>query len=176
MESNWYVVKVLPGKERSLNQEFNKQISLGNLKNISRFVCPTEKEFVVVKKKKVIREKVLYSGYLYFESNNKLSEDELKGIALIPNIMGMMGNRNPVMLSKTDVRRIIVDDKLDEHIESKRLFLITGDNVSVIDGPFSSFQGTISEIKGDKVEVEIKIFGRNTLVSLNSNQIEKFNG
>ena len=39
MESNWYVVKVLPGKERSLNEDFNKQISLGKIKNVIRFVC-----------------------------------------------------------------------------------------------------------------------------------------
>jgi len=173
MESNWYVVKVLPGKERTLNEDFNKQISLGKLKNITRFVCPTEKEFVVVKKKKVLREKVLYSGYLYFEAPKKLYEDELKSIALIPNIMGMMGNRIPVLLSKTDVRRIIVDDRLDEHIESKKLYISVGDRVSVIEGPFTSFEGIISEMNGDKVDVEVKIFGRNTLVSLTSNQIEK---
>jgi transcription antitermination factor NusG len=49
METNWYVVKVLPGKERSLTEQFNKDISLGRIKNIARFVCPTEKEFVAVK-------------------------------------------------------------------------------------------------------------------------------
>ena len=85
METSWYVVKVLPGKERTLNEEFNKQINLGKLNNIIRFVCPTEKEFVVVKKKKVLKEKVLYSGYLYFESPKSLSEDELKHISR-PNI------------------------------------------------------------------------------------------
>jgi len=173
METSWYVVKVLPGKEKSLNEEFNKQISLGRMTNVLRFVCPTEKEFVVVKNKKTLREKVLYSGYLYFESPKKLNEDDLKNISLIPNVMGMMGNRMPLLLNKTDVKRIIVDDKLDEHIESKRLFFIVGDTVSVTEGPFSSFKGIISDVKGDKVDVEIKIFGRNTLVSLTSNQIEK---
>jgi transcription antitermination factor NusG len=43
----------------------------------------------------------------------------------------------------------------------------------VIDGPFASFEATISDIKGEKVDVEIKIFGRNTPVSLTLNQIEK---
>ncbi|WP_283101714.1 transcription termination/antitermination NusG family protein, partial [Escherichia coli] len=90
MNTSWYVVKVMPGKERQLNEQFNQQISLGRIKNISRFICPTEKEFVIVKNKKVLREKVIYSGYLYFESPKKLVEDELKEIALIPNIMGMM--------------------------------------------------------------------------------------
>ena len=100
MENNWYVVKVLPGKERSLTEQFNKEISLGRINNIVRFVCPTEKEFVVVKNKKVIREKVLYSGYLYFEAPKRLMEEQLKVIATIPNIMGMMGDKMPLLLKE----------------------------------------------------------------------------
>ena len=59
-------------KERQLNEQFNEQVSLGRIKNIKRFVCPTEKNFVLVKKIKILKEKVIYSGYLYFESENKL--------------------------------------------------------------------------------------------------------
>jgi len=173
METSWYVVKVLPGKERSLTEQFNKEISLGKIKNIARFVCPTEKEFVAVKKKKVLREKVLYSGYLYFEALTKLSDDELKGIALIPNIMGMMGDKTPVQLRESDIRRILKDDTLEEHIDSKKLKYILGEQVRITEGPFASFEGVISDLKGDKVDVQVKIFGRNNLVTLNLTQIEK---
>jgi transcriptional antiterminator NusG len=173
MESAWYVVKVLPGKERSLNEQFNKDIELGRIKNITRFICPTEKEFVVVKNKKVLREKVLYSGYLYFETKKQLEEDDLKIISLIPNIMGMMGDRMPMLLKETDIRRILKDDTLEDHIESKKLKYIIGERVVVSEGPFQTFEGVISDIKGDKVDVEVKIFGRNTAVSLSLEQIEK---
>jgi transcriptional antiterminator NusG len=87
--------------------------------------------------------------------------------------MGMMGDRIPVLLRENDIKRILKDDSLDEHIESKKLKYIVGEVVSVIEGPFSSFEATISEIKGEKVDLEIKIFGRNTPVSLTINQIEK---
>ena len=66
MDTFWYVIKVLPGKERQLNDQYNMQISLGNIKNIVRFICPTDSELVMVKNKKVLREKVIYNGYLYF--------------------------------------------------------------------------------------------------------------
>jgi transcription termination/antitermination protein NusG len=173
MENNWYVVKVLPGKERSLTEQFNKEISLGRISNIVRFVCPTEKELVVVKNKKVIREKVLYSGYLYFEAPKRLMEEQLKVISTIPNIMGMMGDKMPLLLKETDVRRILKDDTLEEHIESKKLKFVIGESVIVSEGPFKTFEGVISDIKGDKVDVEIKIFGRNTAVSLTLEQIQK---
>ena len=173
MNTAWYVVKVLPGKERSLTEQFNKDIGLGRISNVMRFICPTEKEFVVVKNKKTLREKVLYSGYLYFEAPKKLEEDDLKIISLIPNIMGMMGDRMPMLLKENDVRRILKDDTLEEHIESKKLKFDSGESVIVCDGPFKDFNGIIKEIKGDRVDVEIKIFGRNTAVSLTLEQIQK---
>ena len=173
METKWYLVKVLPGKERSLAEEFNKYISLGKMDSITRFVCPTEKNVVVVRNKKAIREKVLYSGYLYFETPKKLNEDELKTISLLPNIMGMGGNRVPIELRDSDIKRILVDDVLEQHVDSKRLKYMIGEQVMVVEGPFNTFEGVISEIKGEKVDVEIKIFGRNTAVELTLNQISK---
>jgi transcriptional antiterminator NusG len=173
MNSNWYLVKVLPGKERSLADEYNRQISLGKMSNIKRFVCPTEKHMVVVRNKKSIREKVLYSGYLYFETPKILNEDELKTLSLLPNVMGMGGNRLPVLLRENDVKRILVDENLEQHTDSKRLKYIIGERVTVIDGPFNTFEGVISDVKGEKVDIEVKIFGRNTLVELTLNQIQK---
>jgi len=41
MNTAWYVVKVLHGKERSLTEQFNKDIGLGRINKIVRFVCPT---------------------------------------------------------------------------------------------------------------------------------------
>ena len=62
---------------------------------------------------------------------------------------------------------------LENHIESKRLKFINGERVVVSEGPFASFEGIISDIKGEKVDIEVKIFGRNTTVSLTLEQIEK---
>jgi transcriptional antiterminator NusG len=173
MNTNWYVVKVLPGKERSLTEQFNKEIESGRINDIIRFVCPTEKEFVNVKNKKVLREKVLYSGYLYFESTKSLEEPKLKEIASMQNIMGMIGEKMPLKLRESDIRRILKDDTLEDHIDAKKLKYIVGESVKVTEGPFSSFVGIINDIKGDKVDIEIKIFGRNTPVTLQLNQIEK---
>jgi transcriptional antiterminator NusG len=175
MDAYWYVVKVLPGKERKLAEQFNKEISLGDIKNIQRFVCPLEKETVVVRNKKVVREKVLYSGYLYFEATKKLEKDDLKVIASIQNIMAMGGDRTPILLNQSDIKRILKDDTLEEHIESKKLIYKIGDTIKVTEGPFNGFNGIISEMNGEKVTIEVKIFGRNSNVELTLSQIEKSN-
>lgn len=173
MDSFWYVLKVLPGKERQLNDQFNQQINLGKVKNIKRFVCPTEHELVTQRNKKILREKVIYRGYLYFESGKRLNEDELKEISTRQNVMGMMGDRVPVLMTNNDVERIIKDDLLTEHIESKKLRFEKGDNVVIVEGPFASFEGIISSVNDQKVEIDVLIFGRSTSVLLTIDQIEK---
>jgi transcriptional antiterminator NusG len=130
---------------------------------------------VVVRKKRVIKEKVLYSGYLYFESNRKLENDDLKVIAAIQNIMAMGGDRTPILLNKTDINRILKDETLEEHIESKKLIYSIGTNIKVIDGPFNGFNGIISEVNGEKITIEVRIFGRNNKIELTLSQIEKLN-
>ena len=50
---------------------------------------------------------------------------------------------------------------------------VYGEEVKVIDGPFNGFVGTIKEIKEQKVKVGVLIFGRETLIELNTMQIDK---
>jgi transcription antitermination factor NusG len=49
-----------------------------------------------------------------------MNEDELKEISSIPNIMGMMGDKKPLMMRKGDVEKIIKDDLLEEHKNNKK--------------------------------------------------------
>jgi transcriptional antiterminator NusG len=173
MSSKWYLLKVLSGKEKQLTEQLNQQISLGKIKNVTRFVCPIEKEYVNVKNKKILRDKIIYNGYVYFETKNRLNEDELKDFSNIPNVLSMFGNKLPILMNDADVNRIIKDNLLEEHIENKKLKYLIGENVFVKDGPFKTFEGIISKIIDDKIELEIKIFGRSTFVLMNSEQIEK---
>jgi transcriptional antiterminator NusG len=174
MSSHWYVLKVIPGKERNITENLNQQISLGRINNIHRFVCPTEKEFITVKNKKVLREKVLYNGYLYFESKHILNEDELKDFSSIPNVMGMLGDKKPLLMRQNDVDRILKDEVLEGYVENKKLKFLIGEEVNIIDGPFQSFVGLIYKLYDDeKIDLDVKIFGRSSIVSLNTNQIAK---
>jgi transcription termination/antitermination protein NusG len=175
MESYWYVVKVLPGKERKLTEQFNKDIEHNRIKDITRFICPLERETVILRNKRVVREKVLYSGYLYFETSRKLENDDLKVIAAFKDLMSMGGDKTPLLLNNSDIKRILKDDTLEEHIDSKKLKYSIGDKIKVIDGPFNTFSGYINEINGEKITIEVKIFGRNSNVELTISQIEKSN-
>lgn len=173
MNTTWYIVKVMPGKERQLAEQFNTQISHGNINFISRFVCPLDKEFVVIRKKKVLREKVIYSGYLYFETESELNDKELKMVGTLPSIMAMFGDKTPKKMRDADVIRILKDESLEEHKEAKFGQFKDGEVVAITDGPFASFNGTISAIKGDRIDLNVKVFGRETSVTVGIENISK---
>lgn len=170
MSSFWYLVKVLPGKERQLEEQFNTEIELGLLKGIVRFHCPMEKYFKVIKSKRVIREKVVYTGYLYFETDHELDLDELKNLSHLPNIMGILGDKKPVRLRDREIERVL--NKKTEDIESQIEFNV-GEPIKVIEGPFNSFEGEVMSVDGNKVDVDVKVFGRATKITLMKDQIQK---
>lgn len=175
MNTYWYILRVFPGKERQICDDFNEKITLGKITNIKRFVCPTEKEMVVVRKKRILRDKVIYNGYLYFECDEKLSEDELKHISFHENVMSMSGkSKLPLLMSKDDVDRIIKDDELVERVRYQTEGLKYGDKVEITDGPFAGFSGEVKEVIGEKITLDVAVFGRMTKVILNNDQIKKF--
>eukprot|EP00656_Telonema_subtile_P011421 TRINITY_DN15658_c0_g1_i1.p3 TRINITY_DN15658_c0_g1~~TRINITY_DN15658_c0_g1_i1.p3 ORF type:complete len:134 (-),score=0.48 TRINITY_DN15658_c0_g1_i1:1158-1559(-) len=101
----------------------------------------------------------------------------------IPGIIGFLGqkggdasNTPPVPLRQIEVDRILGKveeiDEFDEHIDTP---YIVGESIKVMDGPFSGFTGTIEEVFEErrKLNVMVKIFGRNTPVELSYMQVEK---
>jgi transcriptional antiterminator NusG len=172
MEGFWYLVKVLPGKERQIKDKYNTEIDLGRIEGIKEFVCPMEKQYKMIKNKKVIRERVIYTGYLYFEAEHELSYDELKNLSYLPEIMSVLGDKKPIRLRDREIQRVLNEttkgEDLTQNIEYK-----VGEMIKVIDGPFSTFEGEIRMVGGNKVDVDVRVFGRPTKVSLLKEQIEK---
>lgn len=173
VSTNWYVIKVVSGQERKLAEHLNQQIEMGRIKNVIRFLCPTEKEFVTVRNKKILREKVIYNGYLYFETSDVLNEDQLKEFDTYPNIISMLGEKKPTLLNKKDVERIIKDDALNKHNDMKQNKYKINETISIIDGPFKGFNGDISNIYENTLEVQVPIFGRKNTITVETDHVKK---
>jgi len=174
MESKWYTVRVATNKERFVNEKINQEYSRRGLR-ISTLL-PIEKILFLKNGKKAFRDKVVYPGYVFVNSENlEVLQDCLR---LIPGNSGILKNRSgePAVLKQEEVDKMITDIEKAETIDLKQFTL--GEVISIIGGPFDAFKGTIEEINKDKskVRVNVSIFGRKTPVDLNMDQIQKYEG
>jgi transcriptional antiterminator NusG len=83
-----------------------------------------------------------------------------------------------VPLRQSEINRILGRvDEAEQHEEAPNMSFMKGETVKVVDGPFSGFIGLVEEVFDEKkkLNVVVKIFGRNTPVELSYAQVEKDN-
>lgn len=177
-ETKWYVLRVISGKEKKVKEYLDKEVRLsGWSEAILQILCPIEKVYKVVNGKKVLREKILFPGYLMLEAvEGKLTDDMIQTIKNVTGVIHFLGKDHPTALRKSEVNKMF--GKMDEVSEQGIGYAepyIVGETVKIIDGPFNDFNGTIEEVQEEKkkLKVIVKIFGRATPVELSYMQVEK---
>ena len=176
VDMKWYVLRAVGGKEAKVKEYIDAEINNGRLGgNVAQVLIPTEKVRVQHGNKTVVKERNYLPGYVLVEANmvGEIAHD----LRNTPNVMGFLGGlNNPTPLHQDEVDRIL--GKFDEMPTEASEIQITyevGDNVKVIDGPFASFNGVVEEVNNEKklMTVSVKVFGRNTPLSLGFMQVEK---
>ncbi len=181
-ELKWYVVRVVSGQEKKIKLYLENEIERENLQEfIPQILIPSEKVFEMRNGKKRVREKNFFPGYVLVSAD--LSHGEANHtVTSIPGVIGFLGNntagasKEPVPLRQSEINRILGKvDEADEFEQKLDTPYIVGENVKVMDGPFSGFTGAVEEVfeERKKLNVMVKIFGRNTPVELNYMQVEK---
>ncbi|MBT5354298.1 MAG: transcription termination/antitermination factor NusG [Flavobacteriales bacterium] len=177
-ENNWYVLRVMGGKEKKTRLFIEKEIDRLNLNAfVSQILIPTEKVYQIKNGKKVSREKNFFPGYLLVEAN--LTGEVPHIIRGVQNVMGFLGatkGGDPVPMRDAEINKIL--GRVDEMAltdENVSIPFIAGETVKVIDGPFNSFNAEIESIDEQKKKLKliVKIFGRKTPLELNFMQVEK---
>jgi transcription termination/antitermination protein NusG len=83
------------------------------------------------------------------------------------------GHVKPVPLSNSEVERIFKQTTEQEAVV--KIDMATGDKIIVLSGPFKDFEGEVIEVSPErsKLKALLSIFGRDTPVELEFNQVEK---
>jgi transcriptional antiterminator NusG len=167
--ANWYIVRTQGNHEKSLAEKLKNDKSLE--RHIGQVLVPTEISFYLKNKKKVKREKVIYPGYVFVETNNT---GEVSEFLKQTSSGGFLKERNGDIkpMRKREVENLIgqIDQKQEEDLSSN---YIVGEEVRIMDGPFATMVGTITNITDEKLSLNVSIFGRETKMDVNVLQVEK---
>ena len=173
-EFKWYVVHVLSGYENKVKRTLRDRIINHKLTDsFARVFVPEEAVTTSVGGKKRTIKKKFFPGYILIKMiMNDRTWHLVKNTDKITGFIGSNKN-NPSPLSE-DEAAFLLGQAADGFKSTTSVDFSEGDNVRVIEGPFTSFVGVIENVsdKG-KVRVQVSIFGRNTPVELDFTQIEK---
>lgn len=179
LKKEWYVLRAISGKEAKVKEVLDaacKNTDLGNY--VFQVLIPTEKVYGTRNGKKVVKERTLYSGYVFVQCIlfGEVQYELRNTTNVIDFLRGRGKDAKPESLRESEVMRMM--GKADELIQPQEEGItdyVVGEAVKVTEGAFSGFSGVIREVNVEKhkVKVEVKIFGRATDLELEYSQVER---
>ncbi|GAA0596905.1 transcription termination/antitermination protein NusG [Virgibacillus siamensis] len=176
MEKNWYAIHTYSGYENKVKTNLEKRVdTMGMEDKIFRVIVPEEEETEIKNGKKKTVKKKFFPGYVLAEM--VMTDDSWYVVRNTPGVTGFVGSSGhgskptPLLPDEADAvlkRMGVAEPATQIDFELK-------ENVTVTDGPFANFTGTIEHIDVDKqkIKVHVNMFGRETPVELDFSQIEK---
>ena len=173
-ELHWYVVHTYSGHENKARIALQDQIKNKGLDDLfGDILIPTESVMEVVKGQRRTSTRKFYPGYMFVQM--VLNDQTFHLVKGTPKITGFLGGRNPTPVPEREITGIHSAMTEGKAKPKPKVVFEPGDNVRVIDGPFSNFAATVEDVKPDKqkIKVLVSIFGRATPVELDFTQVER---
>ncbi len=173
-ERRWYAVHTYSGYEDAVARYLKQRVeSLMMSDKIFDVVVPKEKKIRIRGGKRQTIEEKIYPGYVLVDM--ALGHDSWSVVRNTPRVTGFVGSDSstPTPLSQEEVDALL--NRMGEKETKFSVDVQINETVRVIDGPFKDREGKVSEIDQEhgKVKVLVPIFGRDTVVELDSLQIQK---
>ena len=168
--ARWYVVHTYSGYENTVKATIEKTVESRNLQDqILAISIPLETVTEITESgvSKTYDRKV-YPGYVLVKM--VYSDDTWHVIRNVRGVTGFVGT------SSNDPTPLTDDEVYEMGVEKREIVVnyAVGDTVRILDGPLSSFTGTVENIEVEKnaVSVIVSMFGRETPVEFELDQIE----
>ena len=171
LDARWYVVHTYSGYENKVKEDLEKTIENRNLQDLILEVkYPTEQVTELKegsKKPKTVLRKV-YPGYVMVKM--VMNDNTWYIVRNTRGVTGFVGS------SSNDPTPLTDEEVYAMGVEKKEIIVnfAVGDTVRIVDGPLSSFTGTVDSIDVDNnsVNVVVSMFGRETTVEFELDQVE----
>jgi len=170
---HWYVVHTYSGHEAKVAATLRQRVESQKLQDkVLDILVPTQEKIEIKEgRKNTVKEKI-FPGYLLIKM--VLDDNTWLAVRTTPGITSFVGMANkPTPLPDQEVAAI--QKFMSMEAPKFKTAFSQGEAVKIVDGPFSEFLGSISEIdeaKG-KLKVMVSIFGRETPVELDFLQVAK---
>ncbi len=169
-EVKWYVVHTYSGYENKVKVNLENIIENRNIHDLIQEVRVPMQDVVETKNgaKKTVSRKV-FPGYVLVKMI--MNDDTWYIVRNIRGVTGFVGpGSKPVALTEQEIKNMGI-----ENAEVFRIDLDENDIVKIMAGPFKDSTGIVKEVNKTKkmVVVMLSIFGRETPVELDVNQVEK---
>ena len=168
--AKWYVVHTYSGYENTVKVTIEKTIQSRQLQEQILAVNIPMETVTEITESGVSKtyDRKLYPGYVFVKM--VYSDDTWHVIRNVRGVSGFVGasGNEPLPLTEDEVYQMGVE---------KREIVVNyevGDTVRILDGPFSSFTGTVEAIEAEQnsVSVVVTMFGRETSVEFELDQVE----
>lgn len=170
---HWYAIHTYSGYEEKVAESIRQRADSLDMKDkIFDVLVPKEKMIEIKNGKRKVVEKRIFQGYVLVQM--KLSEDAWYIVRNTPNVTGFVGTGiDPSPIEDDEMEKI--NKRMGLEQPKHKIDFNVGEVVSIVDGPFKGFDGSINEIdptKG-KIKVLVNMFGRETPVELDSLQVKR---
>ena len=168
--AKWYVVHTYSAYENTVKATIEKTVQSRGLQDQILAISIPMETVTEITDSGVSKtyDRKLYPGYVFVKM--VYSDNTWHAIRSIRGVSGFVGTsgEDPIPLTDEEVYEMGVE---------KREIVVNynvGDTVRILDGPFSSFTGVVESIEIDKnsVSVVVTMFGRETSVEFELDQIE----
>ena len=172
VEARWYVVQTMSGYENKVATNLATIVENRRLQDwIHEVRVPTETVVEIKDNKRKEVERKLFPGYVLVKM--VMNDDSWFVVRNVRGCTGFVGpngaDGKPLPLTEKEVANL--------GVEKKEIIVdyAVGDTVTITDGPLENFSGTVDEIDQEKnmVRVTISMFGRETSVELELDQVER---
>ena len=175
MALKWYIVHVYSGFENKVKAALEERIaSSPHREKFGEVLVPTEEIVELVKGKRKTSSRKFYPGYILVQM--ELDDGTWHIVNDTAKVTGFLGGRNkPAPISEEEANRILNRMEAGKLKPQPKYYFESGDEIRVIDGPFTNFNGTVEEVNQEKgkIKVLVSIFGRSTPVELDFVQVQK---